>query len=303
MHGSTALIGLVRVVAFGLVVCTWEVPLFGGEVNLVRTNRAERWITNLIEVRMPANRFVNEYHTNWVTQLRTNVVDVYATNRVTRTLTNQVVVDALRTNVVVAYQTNWQTRTLTNRVAVNALRTNLVQQYQTNWSALTLTNWATVVLFKTNWITQPVTNVVQVAVPARPTAAEAAAHAVVESKEARAAEAAPTPAATWVGPLAIEAARTSRAAANNLAEVRLKLRWTGNTVAPLQVQTWRVEREDGAILLFGQEQEFKRQLPVGNYKVEAKLKAEGDNLPLAARGTLSVTLHEATIQPRLLVKK
>jgi hypothetical protein len=69
------------------------------------------------------------------------------------------------------------------------------------------------------------------------------------------------------------------------------------------LQNWRVERDDGAILLFGQDQEFKRPLPVGNYKVEAKLKAEGDNPPLAVRDTLSVTPREATIQPRLLVKK
>jgi hypothetical protein len=253
MHGSNTVPGLVRVVALSLVIGTLEVPLFGGEVNLVRTNWADRWITNLIEVRMPANHFVNEYHTNWVTQLRTNVVDVYATNRVTRTLTNQVVVDAYWTNLVVAYQTNWNT--------------------------------------------QLVTNIVQVAVPAPPTAKETAARAVVEPKEVRAEAAAPAPAAAWVGPLAIDAARTSRAAANNLAEVQLKLRWTGNTVAPLQVQTWRVEREDGGVLLFGQEQEFKRPLPVGNYKVEAKLKAEGGDPPLTVRGTLSVTLHEATIQP------
>ena len=64
-----------------------------------------------------------------------------------------------------------------------------------------------------------------------------------------------------------------------------------------------MEREDGAILLFGQDQQFKRPLPVGKYKVEAKLKAEGDDPPLSVRGTLSVTLREATIQPRLLVKK
>ena len=259
MHARAALIRSGRVLVFSLVLWACWGSLFGAEVNVVRTNWADRWITNLIEVRMPANHFVNEYHTNWVTQLRTNIVDVYATNRVTRTLTNQVVVDAYWTNLVVAYQTNW--------------------------------------------ITQPVTNIVQVAVPAPPTAKETAARAVVEPKEVRAEAAAPAPAAAWVGPLAIDAARTSRAAANNLAEVQLKLRWTGNSVAPLQVQTWRVEREDGAILLFGQEQQFKRPLPIGNYKVDAKLKAEGDDPPLAVHGTLSVTLHEATIQPRLLVKK
>jgi hypothetical protein len=303
MRGSTSLIGLVRVVALSLVVWSPEVPLFGGEVSVVTTNWAERWITNLVEVRMPANRFVNDYHTNWVTQLRTNVVDVYATNRVTRIVTNRVVVDALRTNIVVAYQTNWHTKTLTNRVAVNVLRTNLVQQFETNWSTLNLTNWTTVVMFKTNWIAQPVTNIVQVAVPARPTAPEALPREVSQPKEARSVAVTPVLATGWAGPLAIEAARTSRPVLNDLVEVQLKARWTGNTAAPMQVQNWRVERQDGAILLFGQDQEFKRQLPVGSYKVEAKLKAEGDDPPLLARGTLSVTLHEVTIQPRLLVKK
>jgi hypothetical protein len=277
--------------------------LVGLEANVTRTNWFDRWITNVIEVRMPANRFVNEYHTNWVTQLRTNVVDVYATNRVTRMLTNHIMVDAFQTNLVVAYETNWQTKTLTNQVAVNVLRTNLVDQYRTNLSTLSLTNWETVLLFQTNWTTLPVTNVVRIDLPTRPAVPVAAPNEVAEPKEAGAETVSPAPATAWTGPLAIEAVRTARPAANNLVEVQLKVRWTGNTAAPLQVQNWRVEREDGAILLFGQEQEFKRQLPVGKYKVEARLKGEGDNPPLAARGTLSVTTHEAIIQQKLLVKK
>ena len=158
-------------------------------------------------------------------------------------------------------------------------------------------------MFKTNWITTPVTNMVQIAAPARLPAAEPAARAVVEAKPARAANSASAPSPSWIGALAIDAARTSRSASNNAAEVILKLRWIGDSPAPMRVQNWRVERDDGAILLFGQDQEFKRPLPVGNYKVEARLKAEGDNPPLAVRGTLSVTLRDATIQPRLLVKK
>jgi len=107
----------------------------------------------------------------------------------------------------------------------------------------------------------------------------------------------------WAGPLALEAARTSLAPANDLVEVQLKVRRTDDTGVPVLVQNWRVERDDGAVLLFGQDQQFKRPLPVGKYKVEAKLKAEGDDSPLSVRGTLSVTLHDATIKPRLLVKK
>jgi hypothetical protein len=252
MHGNTVLLRLVRALAVGLMLLASGLSLLGSEANVTRTNWFDRWITNVIEVRMPANRFVNEYHTNWVTLLRTNVVDVYATNRVTRTLTNQVVVDAFRTNLVAAYHTNWNLRSLTNVVVVQATRTNVVVACQTNWNVKTLTNQVT---------------------------------------------------GGSAGPLTIEAAKTARPVVNNLVEVQLKARWSGMTTAPLQFQSWRVEREDGAVLLFGQDQTFKRQLPVGKYKVQAQLRAEGDNLPLVARGTLSVTAQEVTIQQKLLVKK
>jgi hypothetical protein len=290
-------------VAISLLLWESGLSLVGMEANVTRTNWIDRWITNVIEVSMPANRFVNQYRTNWVTQLRTNFVEMYATNRVTRTLTNQLVVDAFRTNFVVAYQTNWHTRTLTNQVAVNVSRTNLVDQYRTNLSTLSLTNWETVVVFQTNWVTQPVTNVVRIDMTPPPAATVATLREAAGPKGDRAGTASPLSAPAWAGPLAIEAARTAQAPVNNLVEVQLKVRWTGNTDAPLQVQNWRVEREDGAILLFGQDQEFKRQLPVGKYKVEAKVRAEEDNPPLSARGTLSVTTREAVIQPRLLVKK
>jgi hypothetical protein len=329
MLGNTAWVRLGRAVSVSLALWASGEALIGAEATITRTNWFDRWITNVIEVHVPANRFVNEYHTNWVTQLRTNILDVYATNRVTRMRTNQIVVDAFRTNyvtayetnwnlrkltnlvvvpatrtnVVVAYQTNWNLRTLTNLVTVALLRTNFVAQYRTNSSAVNLTNWETVVLFQTNWITQPVTNVVQIDMPARPVAAAPAAVAVIERKEPAVETASSVPAGAWAGPLAIEAARTTQPPANDLVEVQLKARWNGNTAAPLQVQSWRVEREDGTVLLFGQEQTFKRQLPVGRYKVEAKARAEGDNPSLSARGTLLVTTREAVIQQRLLVRK
>ena len=99
MHRNAALVRLVRACGCRLTLWASGLSLVGSEANITRTNWFDRWITNVIEVRMPANRFVNEYHTNWVTLLRTNVVDVYATNRVTRTLTNQVAVEASRTNL------------------------------------------------------------------------------------------------------------------------------------------------------------------------------------------------------------
>src|SRR3989442_9130420 len=85
----------------------------GAETYITQTNLVERWITNLIEVRMPANRFVDEYRTNWIDRPVTNVVDVYATNWTTRTLTNILPVTALRTNYVNGYHTNWTAVTRT----------------------------------------------------------------------------------------------------------------------------------------------------------------------------------------------
>ena len=276
MNGKTALAELARVLALNLVLSASSPSLAGAEVTITQTNRVERWITNVISIQMPQNRFVDEYHTNWITRLRTNIVDVYATN--------------------------WTMLKQTNEIKVASTWTNYVTAYQTNWSTLTLTNWETVVLFKTNRITQPVTSVVQVDLPSRAAAAATAPADAVEPRAAPA-EAASPASAGWAGPLALEAARTSLPPANGLVEVQLKVRRTDNTAAPVQIQNWRVERDDGAVLLFGQEQQFKRPLPVGKYKVEAKLKAEGDDSPLSVRGTLSVTLRDATIQPRLLVKK
>jgi hypothetical protein len=216
--------------------------------------------------------------------------------------TNEVEVAATWTNSVTAIRTNWTTRTLTNHVTVNLVRTNVLDRYQTNWSTLTLTNWESLVLFKTNWITQPVTNIVQVDLPRRPAVVVAAPADPVAPQEPQA-EPAALALGAWAGPVAIEAARTSRPSANELVEVQLKVRRTDSTAGPVQVQSWRVEREDGAVLLVGQDQQFKRSLPLGKYKVEAKLKAEGDTYPLSVRGTLSVTLQDATVQPRLLVRK
>lgn len=308
MTGKAALVRMARFATLALALGTPVLALSGAEVTLTQTNWVERWITNVIEVRMPLNQFVNEYRTNWVTQFQTNVVNVFATNRVTRTLTNTVVVDLVQTNFVVGYQTNRVVRMQTNYAAVNLFQTNFVDQCQTNWSVLTLTNWETVVLFRTNWVAQPATNVVQIELPPSPAPAVAAARETAAAPEPPAAAPAKAPApalppAAWDGPLALEVVRIARPAAQHPIEVLLKVRWTDSAAAPPPVQQWRIEREDAAILLFGQEQEFKRQLPPGKYKVEARLKAVGDDLPFSVRGILAVTSTDAVIQPRLLVQK
>jgi hypothetical protein len=247
------------------------------EANVTRTNWVERWITNFIEVRMPLNRFVNEYHTNWITQFRTNVIEVYATNRLTRTLTNHLVVDAFQTNLVTAYQTNWKT--------------------------LGLTNWQTALVMKTNWVTQLVTNVVQIDLPSPSVVTEAAApREAAGQREGRMKAPSPQPGATSAGPVVLEAARTARPPNNDQIEVQLRVSGNGDPAATLQVQQWRIEREDGAILCFGQDQEFKRELPAGRYTVEVKVRRHEDDPLLIARGTLVLTSREAVIQQKLTAK-
>ena len=303
MNRNAVLGGPARVLVLSLALWAPGLPAFASEANVTTTNWSERLITNLIEVTMPRNQFVDQYRTNWVRQWRTNVVDVYATNWTMRTVTHPVLVEALWTNVVTAYRTNVITRTRTNTVALNLVETNVLSRYHTNWSTLTLTNWVTLVLLKTNWVTQPMTNVVQLDLPSRPAPVLASAGEVPPPKAPLAEAALPAPAGAVPGPLAIVAARTTRPPASNLVEVLMKVRWAGNGTALLRVQSWRVQREDGAVFLFGQEQEFVRQLPVGNYTVEARLKAEKDGPLYVARGSLVVTLQNAVIHQRLLAKR
>jgi hypothetical protein len=278
MIGSAAFARTVRLFTVALILHAAGSSVLGVEGAVTRTNWVDRSITNFIEVRMPLNRFVNEYHTNWIPQLRTNVIDLYVTNQVTRTLTNRMVVDALRTNFVTAYQTNWQT--------------------------LNLTRWQTVVVMKTNWLTQPVTNLVQVDLPtnAAPESEAGVPNNGVAPNEPSAETSLPSTTSPSTEALILQAARTARPPANDQIEVQLKVK--ANTAAPsLRIQQWRIEREDGAILCFGQDQEFKRELPAGRYKVEVKARLDEASPLLSARGTLAVTPTAAVIQQKLAAKK
>jgi hypothetical protein len=320
MNGHAALVRQGRALAVFLCLCTVGLPAPAVEVNVTSTNWVERWITNLIEVRMPVNRFVNDYHTNCVTQFHTNVIDLYTTNHLTRTVTNRFLMDAFETNLVTAYHTNWKTldltnwetvivmktnwlaRTLTNQFLVDTIQTNFVTAYQTNWKTLDLTNWQTAIVIKTNWVTQVLTNMVQMDVPA-PSAASAANTPTepAEPKQARA-EASPSSAITASG-IILEAARTARPPNKDLVEVQLRAKGSGDSASQLQVNQWRVEREDREILCFGQDQEFKRELPAGRYKVEVKVRLDPDGAPLSVRGSLVVTTREAVIQQNLAAKR
>ena len=277
MNGHAGFVRTVRTLAVALSLCTAGASASGIEVNAARTNWVERWITNLIEVRMPLNRFVNEYHTNWVTQFHTNVVNRYATNEVTRAVTNLFLVEAFRTNFVTAYQTNWKT--------------------------LDLTNWQTAIVMKTNWVTQAVTNVVQIDLPPPGAAPGTKVPKDVAEKQQGAEETFASPrAAVSAGPVVLEAARTAKPPNNGHVEVQLKVRGNGTPAPLLQVQRWRVEREDRAVLCFGQEQEFKRELPAGRYKVEVKVQQNQDQNLLTVKGVLVVTPYEAVIQQSLAAK-
>lgn len=252
---------------------------FVNQTTVVHTNFVERWITNTAEVHMQLNRFVTEYHTNWITRARTNVVDTFSTNIVLAYLTNHV--HHVRTNYVNVFATNLTARFVTNHLLVDAVQTNFVQVYHTNLKTLHLTNWTTVVALKTNWITRPITNVVEIDM-----AAETPPAAAVEPKQALS------------EPLALQASRSLRSTPSNQVEVQLKVSWTHAPGAPLQVQQWRIERDDGSILCFGQDPEFKRVLPTGTYKVFVRAQRDAKSPFLAALGTLTVTQREVSVEQR-----
>ncbi|HEY6169039.1 MAG TPA: hypothetical protein VI454_13435 [Verrucomicrobiae bacterium] len=254
-------------------------------VDVTRTNSNTRVITNVIEVTVPRNVFVDEYRTNPVQQTLTNVIDVYLTNWSTRWVTNTVAVKAVRTNVLDVFATNWSVKLLTNTLTVDLIRTNILDRYRTNWTAVTLTNlvtfsatnFETVLVTKTNWVRQLVTNLVEVNAPV---AAEATV-AVTRPEN--------PPAGSTTDALMLEAVRTSRPADSAQVEVRFKVRLANDVAAQLQVLQCRVEREDGAVLFFGEGQEFKRALPPGRYRVEIKARRDADSPVLTLHSSLDLT--------------
>jgi len=285
------------------------------EVDIVVTNRVDRWITNVILVTMPYNLYVEEYRTNWSVKMHTNVVDRYATNVIQRTVTNEILVNTYVTNPVKAYrtnlsqitltnwetvvvvQTNWLPQWVTNLVTFQAYATNLVTAYHTNLVTLMLTNWENVPVMKTNWVTQRVTNVVgieastsQVAEPtsSQPTAASRSEPPVSATK----------PPALLASDLVLEATLGNPVPQLGHTEVLLSVRSSALNAPALTVRQWRVQRDDGSVISFGQDRVFKGVLPMGGYQVEVQ--AHSTNTPslLVARGTLAVTAHDISIQPK-----
>lgn len=289
--------------------------LNGAETYVTRTNWVDKAITNVVEVRMPKNVFVNEYHTNWVEQVHTNVVtrDVprkvvvdfvhtnvithYSTNYINKSEERTVYFDVLSTNFVDHFRTNVKSLHLTNEIAINLVRTNIVDRYRTNWQTLNFTNFQTVLVMKTNWVTQPVTNFVQLDLPAKSAPASSPSSPVSPAKPER--QVSRTSTSTADGPI-LEGTKTSGSSENNLVEVLLKVRWPGQ-MAPAPVQQWKIEREDGAFMSVGQEPTFKKELAIGTYKIEVRLKSDG---PVqVVRGTLVITANEVVVRQKTTAKK
>ena len=207
-------------------------------VNETHTSWIPRVITNIIEVRIPTNIFINVYRTNQIEAVRSNVVNIY--------------------------------------------RTNFVTHYQTNLQTLTLTNWETVLVMKTNRVTQRVPNVVESDLPAaRPGMAKTVADGEALVAEGSAAG------------LALDTAATGKVTVDDLVEVRFKLKSADGTTPRLASYEWRVERTDGSVLLFGQEPEFRRELPMGTYKVEIKTRAASSSPLIRLRSVVEVTDSKA----------
>ena len=261
-------------------------------VEIVTTNWVERALTNVVEIQIPKLVIVDQFHTNTTVSFATNIVEVQRTQWV----------DKFETNVIYALNTNWVTMTQTNVVARDQYRTNVIDvvttnfftAYQTNRTTLSITNWDTVLVMKTNWITQPVTNVAAIDLPAPRSTSVAptpSTPAVPETSEARKESAHIAPAADKKN-LVLEWARESK----NPTEIVITLKSVNEAETTVQVQEWRVERSDAAILLMGRDPEFRAELPVGTYNVTVKARYGSKGRELSLSGSIEVTPDEETHQ-------
>jgi len=232
----------------------------------VRTNWVDRWITNSVDVYVPANRFVTEYHTNVIVRTRTNIVDLFSTNLLTRYVTNH--------------------------VNVTLVQTNFAQAYRTNYRHLNLTNWTTVLVLKTNYVQRTATNLAVVEIPQAKSPAQ---RALVTAS----AKSLPLSAA-----LTIEAARGLRQTPGNQADVRLNMRAGAGLRSQVLVRQWKVQSQDRSVLCFGQDPEFRRSLPFGNYAVEVKVQQDAHAPVVSVRGTLAVSSRDVRVlDQRMLASK
>jgi hypothetical protein len=286
------------------------------------TNVTARYITNVIQISMPTNIFVDEFRTNWVRRDVTNVVDLFRTNFVPWTKTNMLGVTSYVTNTFTAYrtnlntitQTNWETvvvnrtntitkpvtkvveytntllveKTLTN--LVTAFQTNFARAFLTNYKNLTLTNWETVLVMKTNWTSRPVTNVVEIEMSAPATPA-AAASVVATASKTEAARSASVNDITQK----LEFDLTHIGTPERPGNFPVRLILLSANSAPLPVFEWRVEKADGTALMGGARPEFTGSLPAGVYKVVARIRADDGSIR-TIRGSTEVKADASEVR-------
>lgn len=83
---------------------------------------------------------------------------------------------------------------------------------------------------------------------------------------------------------------------DDLVEVLFKLKSADGTTPKLAAYEWRVQRTDGSVLLFGQDLEFKRELPMGTYRIEVKTRKTASTPFVTVRGFVEVTASEVIPQ-------
>ncbi len=268
-------------------------------VNTTITNGFTRYLTNVIEVSVPNNVFVDEFRTNWIRRDVVNVINVYQTNIVPQYRTNLLTVARYATNLVTAWHTNVNTLTLTNWENFVVLRTNWVQlpvtnvveSTRTNYVTITVTNWQPVTVITTNVVPGPVVGAVRtqplrVTAPAPAPVTELAPVAKVELPPA-------TRFADLGQGLQLDLAYVGSPKEPGQFPIRLTL--LSASGAMLAVSEWRVEKTDGGGLMIGAKPEFSSTLPAGNYRVTARVRAE-DGTVKTVRGNIDIRMDAGAIR-------
>jgi hypothetical protein len=287
-------------------------------VTTSTTNWTARFITNVIEVSIPNIIFVDEYRTNWLRRDLTNVIDLFKTNLVTQFRTNLLTADRYHTNVVIAWRTNLKTLTLTNwenvvlirtnwvnqpvtnvveftnTILAVVYRTNLVHGFSTNYKTLTLTNWESLVVTTTNWVTRPATNLAGIEPSPAPAPAIAAAATAATPTPAPNTEPVPTArAADLAQKLELDLVHIGAPGRPGQFPIRLTLLSSSGSTLP--VLEWRVEKTGGGALMVGSRAEFTAALPVGIYRVVARVRSD-DGTTRNIRGDTEVKADASAIR-------
>ncbi len=248
-------------------------------VNTTITNTLTRYLTNVIEVSIPNNVFVDVFRTNRVRRDVTNLIDLYQTNIVLQYRTNVLTADRYVTNLVTTWHTNVKTLTLTNWENLVLLRTNWVRQpvtnfvefTRTNFVMLTVTNWIPVTVTRTNFVSPPSTRPAEIAQPV--TAAAPVPILATTTTPAPKAEPLPTAPAADLG-RGLELDLTHVGAPTRPGQFPIRLVLLSASGAILPVSEWRVEKTGGGGLMVGAKPEFSTDLPAGIYRIAARVRSD-----------------------------